>query len=225
MPDIKLPPRWTQTTTQKTLSCDFLVLCGGSIDLTVAGVKEVQYKGDRYEHRISINFIEIKKPLVPCVTMAIKLAMALGSDFAAWKGVVMRIVIDNSVTFGKDKVGGVRVTHLSTINDPFLGFFCPAGGKRVGFRFDPLRVKAEGNELVVVSALFSEAETEEAFGRALEAGKKLDKEQRIKLAAVHAAAEKRVMQEGRPCVKGGQLVTTTWCAQMCPERGDCQNGP
>jgi hypothetical protein len=225
MPDLKLPPRWTQTTTQKALSADFLALCGETIDLTVVNVEEVRFKGDRYEYRLAINFAEVAKPFIPCVTQAIKLALVLGEDYTKWRGEVMRLVLDKTVTFGKDKVGGVRVTHLSSIKVPYHGFYCPAGGKRVGFRFDPLQVKAEGNELAVVSALFAEAETEEAFGRALEAGKKLSKEQKVKLTDAHAAAEKRVMQEGRPCVKGGQLVTATWCAQMCPERDGCPNGP
>lgn len=225
MSELKLPPRWTQTSTQKTLSVDYLLLCGGSIDLTVSSVQEVQFKGDRYEHRLSISFAEVAKPLVPCVTQAIKLAMVLGSDYSRWRGIVMRIIVDKTVTFGKDKVGGVRITHLSSLREPYLGYYCPSGGKRIGFRFDPLLVKADGNDLVVVSALFAEAETEEAFNRAKEAGKGLSKEQKLKLSDVHGAAEKRVMQEGRPCINGGQLVTATWCAQMCPERNGCQNGP
>ena len=46
------------------------------------------------------------------------LARCWGTDGKAWAGRSVTLYNDPEVTFGKDKVGGIRISHLSHIDGP-----------------------------------------------------------------------------------------------------------
>lgn len=58
------------------------------------------------------------KPLLPGVNVGSVLRKAWGLDGKAWVGRTMTIYGDPEVFFGKDKTGGVRVSHVSHIDAP-----------------------------------------------------------------------------------------------------------
>lgn len=58
------------------------------------------------------------KPLLPGVNVGSVLRKAWGLDGKAWVGQRMTIYGDPDVYFGKEKMGGVRVSHVSGITAP-----------------------------------------------------------------------------------------------------------
>jgi hypothetical protein len=109
MPDT-LDLRHTIVPKSDQLNADQLV--GGPITVTVTGVSAVtgdqpvviSYEGDN------------GRPYKPCLTMRKVLILAWGHDGNAWAGRRIRLYCDPSVRFGKDEVGGVRISHLSHIS-------------------------------------------------------------------------------------------------------------
>lgn len=87
-------------------------LIGGPMTIIVSEVRVttsdeqpvvVHYEGDN------------GRPFKPCKTMRKLLLAAWGSDGRAWSGRAMTLYHDASVRFGKDEVGGIRISHLSDI--------------------------------------------------------------------------------------------------------------
>ena len=68
------------------------------------------------EQRMVIHFEgDEKKPYKPCRSMVRLLNYLWGDNEQRWIGKSMRVVCDPDVIFGKDKVGGIRITHVSDI--------------------------------------------------------------------------------------------------------------
>jgi hypothetical protein len=94
-----------------------------------AGTKEQQYdiaiEGDQRVWR-------------PAVTV-LKLLVAAWSDEATlWTGRSAELYGDPDVTFGRDKVGGIRVSRLSHIDAPVTANLTETRGKRKLHTVDPL---------------------------------------------------------------------------------------
>jgi hypothetical protein len=94
-----------------------------------AGTKEQQYdiaiEGDARVWR-------------PAVTV-LKLLVAAWSDEATlWTGRSAELYGDPDVTFGRDKVGGIRVSRLSHIDAPVTANLTETRGKRKLHTVDPL---------------------------------------------------------------------------------------
>ena len=94
-----------------------------------AGTKEQQYdvaiEGDQRVWR-------------PAVTVLKLLVEAWGDDATVWVGRQARLYGDPEVTFGRDKVGGIRVSHLSHISKPVVASLTETRGKRKRHVVDPL---------------------------------------------------------------------------------------
>lgn len=56
------------------------------------------------------------KPFKPCKSMRRVIVNAWGANTADYVGRSMTLFCDPNVTFGKDKVGGIRISHLSDID-------------------------------------------------------------------------------------------------------------
>lgn len=91
------------------LNADQLV--GGPMTITVTRVSATS--GDQ---PVTVHYDGDKgKPYKPCLTMRKVLVLAWGHDGNKWPGRSMRVYNDPDVRFGKDTVGGVRISHLSHI--------------------------------------------------------------------------------------------------------------
>ena len=87
-------------------------LLTGAITVTVTGVTV----SDSAEQPVSIHYEgEAGRPYKPCKTMRRVLILAWGQDGSTWAGKSMTIYNDQTVTFGREKVGGIRISHLSDI--------------------------------------------------------------------------------------------------------------
>ena len=110
---------------------DFL---SGPRDFTIAGVKP-----GAAEQKYDIELVEgegrVWRPPLTVLRLLIK---AWGDDATVWVGRRVRLFHDASITFGRDKVGGIRVSHLSHIDGPVSAMLTATRGKRANHTVEPL---------------------------------------------------------------------------------------
>ena len=83
----------------------------GAIDITVTRVE-----AKSGEQPVTVHYEgENGRPYRPCLTMRKVLVHAWGENGNNWVGRSMRLYCDPAVRFGKDEVGGIRISHLTDI--------------------------------------------------------------------------------------------------------------
>ena len=78
------------------------------------------------------------RPYKPSKSMRRILVAAWGSDASAYIGRRLMIYRDPEITFGKDKVGGIRISALSHIEQRLTVALTVTRGRRAPFVVDPL---------------------------------------------------------------------------------------
>jgi len=78
------------------------------------------------------------RPYKPSKSMRRILVSAWGADSSAYVGRRLTIYRDPDITFGRDKVGGIRISHLSHIDRRHEVALTVTRGKRSVFAVDPL---------------------------------------------------------------------------------------
>lgn len=74
----------------------------------------------------------------PSKTMRRMIVAAWGTDASVYVGRKITIYRDPDITFGKDRVGGIRISHLSHIDKRLSLALTVTRGKRAFFTVDPL---------------------------------------------------------------------------------------
>ena len=86
-------------------------LLSGSMTITVTEVK----RGSSDEQPVILHYQgDNGRPYKPCKTMRKVLIFAWGDDGREWVGKTMTLYCDPEVKFGGVKVGGIRISHLSS---------------------------------------------------------------------------------------------------------------
>lgn len=132
----------TKTVAPKTdqLNADDL-FAGKTIDLTITGVRETGAK----EQPIAISYDgDNGKPWKPSLGMRRVLLEIWGQEAGAesdkfYRGRRVRLFRDPDVKFGKDTVGGIRISHASDIRGDVKIALTVAKGRRVEFVVHPLK--------------------------------------------------------------------------------------
>lgn len=75
----------------------------------------------------------------PSKTMRRMIVAAWGKDTSAYIGRKMTIYRDAEITFGRDKVGGIRISHMSHIDKRLTLALTVTRGRRAAFSVDPLK--------------------------------------------------------------------------------------
>jgi hypothetical protein len=101
--------------------------------VTVAGVK-AGTKEQQYDIAIEGD----QRVWRPAVTVLKLLVGAWGDDATAWVGRRALLYGDPEISFGRDKVGGIRVSHLSHIDKPVSLSLTETRGKRKTHVVNPL---------------------------------------------------------------------------------------
>lgn len=70
---------------------------------------------NKSDQPVNIHLLEIDRVYRPSKNMRRALAECWGPDSAQWTDHRMTLYCDPEVTFGRDKTGGVRISHLSHI--------------------------------------------------------------------------------------------------------------
>lgn len=97
------------------------------------------------------------RPYKPSKTMRRILIAAWGKDTTAYVGRRMTIYRDPEITFGRDKVGGIRISHMSHIAKPLVIALTVRRGSRSMFEVEPL--PDETDEIADVERRINEAAT------------------------------------------------------------------
>ena len=105
-----------------------------SLTVTVTGVK--QGPPDQPVHVHLAEYPD--RPYKPAKSMRRVLVAVWGKDAAAWAGRSLTLYGDPTIKFGKDAVGGIRISHVSHIDQPMTVSLTITRGKRAPFTVQPL---------------------------------------------------------------------------------------
>jgi hypothetical protein len=137
------------TIEKKTDQLNFEDFLGGVTRLvTITGVK----RGTK-EQQYDITFEGDDRYWRPAVTVLKQLVEAWGDNATEWPGHRALLYGDPTVKFGPDKVGGIRVSHVSHIDKPVTASLTITRGKRGKFTLEPL------TEAIIIEGLKAEWRT------------------------------------------------------------------
>lgn len=109
---------------------------GSPRTFTIAGVKP-----GKAEQKYDIELVEGEgRSWRPPLTMLRLLIAAWGDEASKWTGRRVTLYRDDTVKFGNDSVGGIRISHMSDLPDgkPFQVKLTSTRGKRALIRVEPL---------------------------------------------------------------------------------------
>lgn len=90
------------------------------------------------EQPVQIHLVEFPRVWRPGKNMRRVLAYCWGKDASTWVNKRVTLYYDPNVTFGKDKPGGTRISHLSDIDGPKLAPIIITKGKSGTWPVQPL---------------------------------------------------------------------------------------
>jgi len=109
-------------------------LIAGPLDITITDVKA----GSR-EQPVIIHYEgEAGRPYKPSKGMRRVIVKCWGRESSAYVGKALRLYRDDSVKFGGEAVGGIRISHASHINEPVPLALTVTRGKRTQYTVHPL---------------------------------------------------------------------------------------
>jgi hypothetical protein len=128
---------------------------GGSRTFTIAGVK-VGSAEQKYD-------IELEegggRSWRPPLTVLRLLVAGWGDDATTWAGHRVRLYRDPSITFGRDKVGGIRLSHMSHIDKPVQENLTVSRGHRAQHVVEPL-IEDDASRIADLKAEWYSADAE-----------------------------------------------------------------
>lgn len=113
---------------------DAIELIGGARVFTVERVA----KNNNAEQPLNVHLAEFPRVWRPGKSMRRVLARCWGTDGAKWAGRRVELFCDPDVVFGKEKVGGTRISRLSHIDGPQRIPLLIARGKSATYVVEPL---------------------------------------------------------------------------------------
>lgn len=91
------------------------------------------------EQPVNVHLVEFPgRPYRPSKTCSRILVAAWGKDSSAYVGRRLTLYRDPEVTFGRDKVGGIKISHLSNLDKRLTLALTVTRGKRAAYIVDPL---------------------------------------------------------------------------------------
>lgn len=91
------------------------------------------------EQPVNIHLVELPgRPYRPSKSMRRVLVTAWGKEAETYAGRRLTLYRDPEVTFGRDKVGGIKISHLSHIDQRLSLALTVTRGKRAAHTVDPL---------------------------------------------------------------------------------------
>lgn len=111
------------------------------------------------------------RPYKPGKSMRRVLIAAWGPEASAYVGRRITLYGDPSIKFGKDAVGGIRISHLSHIDGPLTVSLTVTRGKRAPFVVQPLPAEVSAADLGhALENATTLPELQAAWGRVIAAG-------------------------------------------------------
>ena len=144
-------------------------LLGGATTVIVSEVRTT----DSAEQPVTIHYEgDDGRPYKPCKTMRKVLILAWGPDGRAWVGKSMTLYNDTAVKFGGERVGGVRISHMSGIKRTIEVSLTAPKGKKALHTIKVLQGTPSSRDLAVDAAkqLAVDVKRGDAAGAAVAAG-------------------------------------------------------
>lgn len=124
------------STVPKTDQLNAEMLLTGPITITITAVR-----GGSAEQPLILDYEgDDGRPYKPCKTMRKALVIAWGTDGRKWPGRSMALYCDPSVSFGGQRVGGIRISHLSHIERDLALMLTATKGKKAAHAIRVLRI-------------------------------------------------------------------------------------
>lgn len=124
----------TQTIAPRSDQINADDLIGGPVTVTVESVV-----AGNAEQPVDVRLVEFPgRAYRPSKSMRRVLVAAWGADSTAYTGRRLTLYRDPEVTFGRDKVGGVKISHLSHIDKRLSIALTVTRGKRALHTVEPL---------------------------------------------------------------------------------------
>ncbi|GAB3192026.1 hypothetical protein [Nesterenkonia suensis] len=117
----------------------------GPDTFTITGVTETTLEGEKKRHAVQLAETQ-GKTWVPALTVLKALAVVWSRETSNWVGQKVTLYRDESVRFGKEAVGGIRVSHITGISEPQTVEVRGAMNRRVSYTFQPLTVSPRVTE-------------------------------------------------------------------------------
>jgi hypothetical protein len=138
-------------------------LISGPVTVTIAEVA----KGTP-EQPVDVHLVEFPgRAYRPSKSMRRVMVSAWGAEAGTYSGHRLTLVRNPEITFGRDKVGGIEISHLSHIDKPLTIALTATRGKRKNFTVTPLpavvsrdflaEAAAAGDDIDLLRAVYTEA--------------------------------------------------------------------
>lgn len=141
-------------------------LMAGPVTVTISEV----VKGSP-EQPVDVRLVEFPgRAYRPSKSMRRVMVSAWGKDASAYTGRRLTLYRNPDITFGREKVGGIEISHLSHIAKPLTVALTATRGKRRSFKVDPLpEVNTQTGELPPIPE-----DVQATVKKAMEAGTLVD---------------------------------------------------
>jgi hypothetical protein len=124
-------------------------LVSGPMDVTITEVR----RGNP-EQPVELHLAGIQgRPFKPCKSVRRLLVACWGHDGSQWAGRSLRLFCDDTVEWGGKRVGGIRVSHVSHINQPRTLLLSVKRGKRKPVTVQPMPAAQVAPELDLLEVL------------------------------------------------------------------------
>jgi hypothetical protein len=176
-------------------------LLAGPRTIKVTGVRANESSA---EQPISISFdADNGKPYKPCKSMRRVMVHVWGANASAYIGRSMTVYCDPDVQFGGMKVGGIRISHMSHIDEPRTMALTATRARRANFTVQPLRAATATATLSYPTVADYEACTDAATlerlkARSRETWKQTPTDVAPKIKAASNAATERIKNASAP---------------------------
>ena len=123
------------------LNADDLIT--GPVNITITGVN--LKSGDQ---PVSINYVgDNGRPYKPCKSMCRVMVGVWGKHKEDYIGKSLTLYRDTTVRFGPQAVGGIRISHMSHIDEPTTVMLTVTRAKRKPYTIQPLKVDKIGGDI------------------------------------------------------------------------------
>ncbi len=119
------------------------------------------------EQPVQIHLVDFPRPWRPSKNMRRVIAAAWGTDASRYSGRAVTLYCDGDVMFGKDRVAGTRISHLSHIAEPMTVVLLAGRGKSSTWRVEPIPVPKSTGPTVDDIAECSDVDTLRGWYRAV----------------------------------------------------------
>lgn len=124
------------------------------------------------EQPVEVHLVELPgRPYKPSKSMRRVMVVAWGAEASVYAGRRLTLFRNPDITFGKDRVGGIEISHLSDIAKPISVALTVTRGKRKAFTVAPLAEVKSRDWLAELALAADDIDAVLALGSAASAAK------------------------------------------------------